>query len=46
MLGTTVALVVISSSDEVSSSFEDHLKSTVIGKLWSFKSNLINFANV
>ena len=32
MLGTAVALAVISSSGKVSPSFEDHLKSTVIGK--------------
>ena len=33
VLGTTVALVVISSSAKVSSSFEEHLRSTVIGRL-------------
>ena len=32
VLGTAVALAVISSSGKVSPSFEDHLKSTVIGK--------------
>jgi hypothetical protein len=31
VMGTTVALVVISSSAEVDPSFEEHLKSTVIG---------------
>ena len=32
VIGTTVALVVVSSSAKVASSFEDHLKTTVLGK--------------
>jgi hypothetical protein len=34
-MGTTAALVVISSSSEVDPSFEEHLKTTVIG-IWEF----------
>ena len=34
VMGTAVALVVVSSSAKVASSFEDHLKTTVLGKYY------------
>ena len=44
-MGTTAALVVISSSAEVDPSFEEHLKTTVIGK-WEFYSIKFEFSGI
>ena len=44
VMGTTVALVVISSSAEVDPSFQDHLRTTVLGSslLTYFLIKLVN----